>query len=74
MSKNKKMLNESEIRSEFITPALRNNGWRLGITYREEYPITQGRIIAGRREQIMFYFIVPMFLLQLWKRRTTNTT
>lgn len=48
MSKNKKMLNESEIRSEFITPALRNNGWRLGITYREEYPITQGRIIAGR--------------------------
>ena len=48
MSKNKKKLNKSEIRSEFITPALRNNGWRLGITYREEYPIMQGQIIAGR--------------------------
>lgn len=64
MLKNKKSLNESEIRSEFITPALKNNGWRLEITYREEYPITQGQIIAGktlkrnaplRADYVLFY-------------------
>ena len=47
-TQNKKLLNESEIRSEFITPALKSKGWCLGTTYREEYPITQGQIIAGK--------------------------
>ena len=64
MLKNKKKLNESEIRSEFITPALKNSGWRLGKTYREEYPITQRQIIAGktlkrnaplRADYVLFY-------------------
>ena len=40
----KKDLSEAEIRTQFITPALVNAGWKL---IREEYPITKGRIIAS---------------------------
>lgn len=64
MLKNKKSLNESEIRSVFITPALKNSGWCLGKTYCEEYSITQGQIITGkhlkhkkplRADYVLFY-------------------
>ena len=49
-SQDKKSLNESEIRTAFITPALKNSGWRLGKTFREEYPIAQGRIVITDQE------------------------
>lgn len=42
----KKTLNEMEIRSNFITPAIRDAGWSPKIQFREEYPITNGRIVV----------------------------
>lgn len=41
----KKHLTEQEIRTQFITPAIRNAGWEVA-QIREEYAITKGRIIA----------------------------
>lgn len=42
---NKKQLTEQEIRTQFITPAIKNAGWGIS-QIREEYAITKGRIIA----------------------------
>lgn len=42
---NKKQLTETEIRSQFITPAIKKSGWTDG-QIRQEYAITAGRIIA----------------------------
>jgi type I restriction enzyme R subunit len=41
----KKQLTEQEIRTRFITPAIRDVGWTVS-QIREDYPITKGRIIA----------------------------
>lgn len=46
LSNDKKMLNETEIRTIYITPAIKNAGWIPQIQFREEYPITNGRITA----------------------------
>lgn len=43
-------LNEYEIRSNYITPAIKNAGWKAIIQFREEYPITQGRIFTSNSE------------------------
>lgn len=40
-------LNEAEIRSNYITPAIKNAGWKAITQFREEYPITQGRIVTS---------------------------
>lgn len=60
----KKSLNEQEIRSIFIRPAIQNAGWTAS-QIREEYVITKGRIIArggtskrdeGKRaDYVLFY-------------------
>jgi len=42
---NKKQLTEQEIRTQFITPAIKAAGWAAS-QIREEYAITKGRIIA----------------------------
>ena len=42
---NKNQLTEQEIRTQFITPAIKNAGW-TDSQVREEYAITKGRIIA----------------------------
>lgn len=42
---NKKGLTEQEIRTQFITPAIKEAGWGTS-QVREEYAITKGRIIA----------------------------
>lgn len=42
---NKKTLTEQEIRTQFITPAIKSAGW-INTQIREEYAITKGRIIA----------------------------
>lgn len=42
---NKKLLTEQEIRTQFITPAIKAAGWS-DVQVREEYAITKGRIIA----------------------------
>ena len=42
---NKKQLTEQEIRTRFITPAIKGAGWST-TQLREEYAITKGRIIA----------------------------
>ena len=42
---NKKQLTEQEIRTQYITPAIKNAGWE-SVQIREEYAITKGRIIA----------------------------
>ena len=42
---NKKQLTEQEIRTQFITPAIRNASWK-DAQIRENYAITNGRIIA----------------------------
>lgn len=41
----KSQLSEQEIRTQFITPAIKSAGWS-NAQIREEYPITKGRIIA----------------------------
>ena len=60
----KKSLNEQEIRSIFIRPAIQNAGWTAS-QIREEYVITKGRIVArggiskrddGKRaDYVLFY-------------------
>lgn len=42
----KKQLTERDICSKYITPALLNSGWDLHIQIREEFPLTNGRIIV----------------------------
>lgn len=42
---NKKQLTEQEIRTQYITPAIKRAGWDVA-QIREEYAITKGRIIA----------------------------
>lgn len=42
----KKQLTERDICSKFITPALISSGWDLHIQIREEFPLTNGRIIV----------------------------
>ncbi len=42
----KKKLSETEIRTGFITPAIRNAGWELITQLREEVPYTKGRIFV----------------------------
>ena len=43
---NKKELSEMDIRTKFITPAITNAGWDSITQMREEYKVTNGRIIA----------------------------
>ena len=43
---NKKELSEADIRTKYITPAIKNAGWDVSSQLREEYSITKGRIIA----------------------------
>ena len=43
---NKKELSEMDIRTKFITPAITNAGWHPITQMREEYKVTNGRIIA----------------------------
>lgn len=42
----KKKLTERDICSKYITPALIKSGWDLHIQIREEFPLTNGRIIV----------------------------
>lgn len=42
----KKQLTERDICSKYITPALISSGWDLHIQIREEFPLTNGRIIV----------------------------
>lgn len=61
----KKKLTERDICSKYITPALINSGWDLHIQIREEFPLTNGRIIVRgqlhtraknkRADYILFY-------------------
>lgn len=43
---NKKALSERDICSKFLTPAIVGSGWDLLTQIREEYPLTNGRIIV----------------------------
>lgn len=43
---NKKELSEMDIRTKYITPAITNAGWDSITQMREEYKVTNGRIIA----------------------------
>ena len=60
----KKDLTEAEIRTRYITPAITNAGWNLH-QIREEYKVTDGRIIARtktvRRESPLFADYVLFF-------------
>lgn len=47
---NKKELSEMDIRTKYITPAIVSAGWSSFSQMREEYKITNSRIIA--REKI----------------------
>jgi type I restriction enzyme R subunit len=46
---NKKKLTETDIRTKFITPAIKNAGWDLHNQMREEYFFTDGRIIVRKK-------------------------
>lgn len=62
---NKKSLTERDICSKFINPALESAGWDMQIQVREEFPITNGRIIVRgklhsraknkRADYVLFY-------------------
>ncbi len=43
---NKKQLSERDICTKFITPALERSGWDIATQVREEFPLTNGRIIV----------------------------
>ena len=45
----KKSLSEMDIRTKFITPAIVSAGWSSFSQMREEYKVTNGRIIARRK-------------------------
>ena len=70
----KKSLNEQEIRSIFIRPAIRNAGWTAS-QIREEYVITKGRIVArggiskrddGKRADYVLFFKphIPLAIIE----------
>lgn len=72
----KKELTEQEIRTRYITPAIRNAGW-LGHQIREEYQLTAGRVIARhnacirdintikRADYVLFYnFHTPIAVIE----------
>jgi type I restriction enzyme R subunit len=46
---NKRKLTETDIRSKFITPAIRRAGWDDALQIREEVYFTRGRIIVRGR-------------------------
>ena len=53
MNVNKKELKEQEIRTMFITPALKDKGWEVMKNMREEYYFTDGRVIvAGSQHSV----------------------
>ena len=62
---NKKELSERDICTKFITPAIEKAGWDITTQIREEFPLTNGRIIVRgklhtraankRAEYILFY-------------------
>lgn len=50
---NKKDLNEQEIRTKFITPALVAKGWQVTVNMREEYYFTDGRVLVfGKQHSV----------------------
>lgn len=53
MNVNKKDLKEQEIRTMFITPALKEKGWEVLKNMREEYYFTDGRVlVAGNQHSV----------------------
>lgn len=53
MNVNKKDLKEQEIRTMFITPALKERGWEVLKNMREEYYFTDGRVlVAGSQHSV----------------------
>ena len=53
MNANKKELKEQEIRTMFITPALKEKGWEVLKNMREEYYFTDGRVlVAGSQHSV----------------------
>ena len=53
MDVNKKELKEQEIRTLFITPALKEKGWEVSKNMREEYYFTDGRVlVAGSQHSV----------------------
>jgi type I restriction enzyme, R subunit len=61
----KKQLSERDICTKYITPALERSGWDILTQIREEFPLTNGRILvrgklharAGnkRADYVLFY-------------------
>ena len=53
MDINKKELKEQEIRTMFISPALKDKGWEIPVNMREEYYFTDGRVlVAGSQHSV----------------------
>ena len=53
MNVDKKELKEQEIRTMFITPALKAKGWKVSENMREEYYFTDGRVlVAGNKHSV----------------------
>lgn len=53
MDINKKELKEQEIRTMYITPALKSKGWEVTVNMREEYYFTDGRVlVAGSKHSV----------------------
>lgn len=53
MDVNKKELKEQEIRTLFISPALKDKGWEVPVNMREEFYFTDGRVlVAGSQHSV----------------------
>ena len=69
---NKKLLSEQEIRTRYITPALRRAGWKVA-QIREEYYFTDGRMnihpngvaVRGKRHFVDYLLIYNNFMLAI---------
>jgi len=76
---NKRDLSERDICTKFITPAIEKAGWDIATQIREEFPLTNGRIIVRgkvhtraknkRADYVLFY--KPNISKQLTATRDT---
>ena len=49
----KKQLSEQEIRTRYITPAIERAGWDIATQVREEFKLTDGRLITESLKDYM---------------------
>lgn len=78
---NKQKLTETDIRTKYITPAVKNAGWDIQNQIREEYAFTDGRIFVRKnissrgKKKIVDYllFYKPNLPIAIIEAKDINT-